>query len=158
MVHLASSAQLPVPSAGEQHGLVAGFEETAARLDQLLRTVAALVVGAQRIANQFRCFVPRTQQRAGCETVHVVAAQQTLVALLRRFVLDVDQRQEVDVATARRNAAVSPLRLLRHRAARHQIRAAFLKHLRQTLVVSCAVNKSTLSFINTLSFICIKSL
>jgi len=58
MVHLTSAAQLPVPSAREEDSLIARLEETAARLDKFLRAIAALIVGAQRIANEFGCFIP----------------------------------------------------------------------------------------------------
>ena len=87
MAGLAPSAQLPVPSAGEQHGLIARFEKSTARFDQLLRTVATLVVGTERIADQFGCFVPGAQHGAGRESRHVAGAQQPLLGLQRRLVV-----------------------------------------------------------------------
>lgn len=93
------SAPLPIPSAGNENGLVASLEQSTPGLDHVLGAVASLVIGTERIANQFRRFVPRPQLRTRSQSFDVVAAQQSLLTLQRHLVLQVDQWQEIDVAS-----------------------------------------------------------
>lgn len=97
--HLVAATHLPVPAAGQEHGLIARFEEPTARLDQFVRRITAFVVGAERITDELGRFVDGAQRRAEGETGHIVAAQQSLVVLLRRL-LHRHQRQEVDIAAS----------------------------------------------------------
>ena len=101
-VDLHLSAPLPIPSAREEDGLVASLEEAAPGLDDVLRTVAPFVVGAERVADQLGRLVPRPELRTRSEPFDVAVAQEALLVLRRRLVVVVDQRQEIDVAPVQR--------------------------------------------------------
>lgn len=145
VVHFPPPAHLPIPSTREQNGLVACLEESAPGFDELLSAVASLVVRTEGVADELGRLIPRAEGRAWSESGHVVVAQESLLHLGRSRMLQMDQREKVDVATAhirrgRRTPAAptggSPY---------HRVGATVLEDLRQAILSFCKNQCNTFS-------------